>query len=261
MDVRGFITSIPYWALFSLFVIVGVLTTELGSYFGQRKFQKGNKELTAPIGTAVSATLGLLAFMLGFTFSLTAARFSDRKGLAIEQANAIGTCYLRAGLAPETQKNEVRRLLKDYTSLLLQVQSTNDVESKLNRLEDIHKLLWDQALALEEKNMLPALQSLFIASINEVINLDNERETVALVYRIPNVLWTALLLLTGMSMFAFGYQTGINGNRRISGFPLLPVAYGLVIVLIADMDSTNLRRFQVSNKPLKNLQKMMERNP
>ncbi|MFC5270359.1 hypothetical protein [Adhaeribacter terreus] len=260
MDIASFFTSMPSWALFSLFVIIGVFMTEVGSFFGRRKFNTDKQVPAVSIGTAVTAVLGLLAFMLGFTFSITASRFSDRKGLAISQANAIGTSYLRAGLIPEKQKTEVRKLLKEYTDLLLQVQSSNQVETKLNRLEEIHWLLWEQTVSLENEKMVPAIQSLFISSVNEIINVSDERKTVSLVFRIPNVLWSSLLLLTGMSMFAFGYQSGINGSRRISGFPLLPVAYALVIVLIADMDATSLSRFQVSQEPLKNLQKMMHKN-
>ena len=108
--------------------------------------------------------------------------------------------------------------------------------------------------------MNAATRSLFAASVNKVIDIAEERNTVGLVFRIPNALWSSLLLLTAMSMFSFGYQTGINGASRIFKIPILPVAYGLVIVLIADMDSTNFRRFKVSHKPLENLQKMIKRN-
>ena len=260
MDIAGFFYSLPSWVLFTFFVIVGILTTELGSFIGRRRFNQGKKEPAAPIGTAVSAILGLLAFMLGFTFSITASRYSERKGLVVSQTNAIGTSYLRAGLIPEKQRNSVRILLREYTGLLLDLQNSSYAKNKFDRIDAIHFLLWEQAESLENENMPPAIQSLFIQSVNEIINLSDQRKTVALIYRIPNVLWSALLLLTGMSMFAFGYQTGINGSRRVYEAPLLPIAYGIVIVLIADMDSLSKDRFKISAEPLENLQKMMQKN-
>ena len=260
MDIATFFTSVPSWLLLGVIVIIGMLFTELGSWLGRRKFANGIKEPAAPVGTAVSAILGLLAFMLGFTFSLTASRFSVRKSLVIAQANAIGTSYLRSSILPEKQKTEVRKLYREYTDQLVNMQNMEEPEEALPRMDEIHILLWKQTASLAQENMDSELRLLFIASVNEVIDLAAERNTVGLVFRIPNALWSALLLLTAMSMFAFGYQTGINGSRRIFRAPLLPIAFGLVIVLIADMDSTNFRRFKVSQKPLENLQKMIQRD-
>ena len=260
MDIATFFTSVPSWALFGLIVIIGMLFTEIGSWLGRRKFASGVKEPDAPIGTAVSAVLGLLAFMLGFTFSITAARFSDRKSLVISQANAVQTSYLRASLLPEKQKTTVRKLYREYTDLLVNMQDMEKPELSLPRMDEIHVLLWQQTASLPQEDIDSELRSLFTASVNEVIDLAGERNTVGLVFRIPNALWSALLLLTAMSMFAFGYQTGIHGTRRIFSAPILPIAFGLVIVLIADMDSTNFRRFKVSQEPLENVQKMMKKN-
>ena len=249
----------PSWALFGLILVIGMLTTELGSFFGRRKFNSGQKVAEAPLGTAVSAVLGLLAFMLGFTFSITAARFSERKGLVISHANAIGVTYLRAGLLPEKQKTAVRKLLSEYTDIMLKLQQEGEIEKMLDRREAIHTALWEQTVSLEKEDLDSEIRSLFISSVNEIIQLSEERKTVGLIFMIPNALWNALFLLMAMSMFAFGYQTGINGSRHTMRFPLLPVAFGLVIVLIADMDSIGFGRFQVSQEPIKNLQKMIRK--
>src|SRR5688572_12974196 len=225
MDIATFFTSVPSWVLFGLIVVIGTLTTEAGSYVGRRKFARGIKEPEAPIGTAVSAVLGLLAFMLGFTFSITASRFSDRKSLVISQANAIQTSYFRTSALPEKQKYAVRKLYREYTDLLANMQNVEEPELALPRMDEIHILLWQQTASLAKEDIDSELRSLFTASVNEVIDLAGERSTVGLVFRIPNALWSALLLLTAMSMFAFGYQTGINGTRRIFSAPILPIAF------------------------------------
>ena len=81
---------------------------------GNRPAQKSEREPEAPLGSFVGAMLGLLAFILAFTFGMTASRFDARRQLVLEESNAIGTTYLRAGLLPQTQGLEVRRLLREY---------------------------------------------------------------------------------------------------------------------------------------------------
>ena len=261
MGAANLISSIPSWALFGFLVLIGILANQAGFWWGRRQNETGLKESTAHIGTAVSAILGLLSFMLGFTFSTTSSRFAERKGLVISQANAIGTSYLRAGLLPDKQKKTIRKLYAEYTDILLKIPETENLEPLLDRRDNINLLLWEQAVSLEDEDIPPAIQSLFITSVNQIFDLTEERKTVALVFRIPDALWSALLLLNVMSMFAYGFQKGINGIRKSFGFPFLPVAYAIVIVLIADMDSTGFRRFKVSQEPLKSLQKMIRKNP
>jgi hypothetical protein len=67
----------------------------------------------------VGATLGLLAFILAFTFGLAAARFDTRRQLLLDEANAIGTTYLRAGMLPE-RGQQVRDLLRHYVAARLE---------------------------------------------------------------------------------------------------------------------------------------------
>jgi hypothetical protein len=67
----------------------------------------------------VGATLGLLAFILAFTFGLAAARFGARREALLDEANAIGTTYSRAGMLPD-RGEEVRRLLRDYVAARLE---------------------------------------------------------------------------------------------------------------------------------------------
>jgi len=259
MHIGHLVTALPSWALFGVIVVVCVIFSEIGAVIGiKRKTIKPN-EPDNVIGAAVGAMLGLLAFMLGFTFSLTEARFGERKHLVIEQANAIGTCYLRAGLIPETQKVAMRRYLKDYLEGLLKLNQQHDTTS-IARLEDIHLQMWQQATSLVNQDMDTQIRALFISSLNAVLDLAEEREIVALVFRIPDIFWVSLFLLSVFSMFSFGYQTGMSGMRRIVATPLLAGAFALVFMMIADMDSIDNRRFKISQKPLIDTLKMMKKN-
>jgi hypothetical protein len=65
----------------------------------------------------MAASLGLLAFFLAFTFGMAGSRFDDRKKLVLEEANTIGTTYLRAELLPEPHRTEIQTLLREYIDL------------------------------------------------------------------------------------------------------------------------------------------------
>jgi hypothetical protein len=72
----------------------------------------------------VGATLGLLAFILAFTFGLAAARFDTRRQVVLDEADAIGTTYLRAGMLPE-RREEIRTLLRNYVNTRLEAVGLN----------------------------------------------------------------------------------------------------------------------------------------
>lgn len=260
-DIGRALSSIPPWALFALVVVFCILVMGFGAWVGHLRFLRGVREPESPIGTAVGAILGLLAFMLGFTFSLTWSRFSSRNSLVIAQAKAIGVCYMRTSLIPEAQKQETRKLFREYIHILLGFRNTDHIEKSLARIDELHVLIWQQTASLVQEDMDSELRSLFASSVNELLSLYVERKTIALVYRIPDAIWSTLLFLAGMGMFAFGYQTGIIGIRKIFEMPLLPIAFGLVIVLIADLNTSSLqRRFRVSQKPLQDVADLMNKD-
>ena len=260
MDLAQFITSLNPLILFILIVAFCVIFSEAGSLLAHKRTKKGIKEPEAPVGTAVGAMLGLLAFMLGFTFSITASRFADRKDLIIRQANAIGTLYVRASMIPEKQKLEIRKLLHEYIDLLLNINYASPEQiSKVNaRTSKIHVGIWKQTATLVQEDMDSELRTFFSGAVNELMNIGRERKTVSFVFRVAGMLWTSLFVLTAVCMFAIGFQVGSYGTRRIFDMPLLAAAFALVIVLIADMDSTGVHHLKASLQPLKDVQELMQ---
>ena len=67
--------------------------------------------------------LGLLGLLLAFTFGMAGARFDQRKTLVVEEANAIGTAWLRTDLVPEPMRAQARDVLREYTHLRLEAAS------------------------------------------------------------------------------------------------------------------------------------------
>jgi hypothetical protein len=118
MDVANILTSMPSLVLFALVVATGMLSSWAGSWVARKRYQQVVTGPTTSASTVVGSILGLSAFMLGFTFSMTAARFSSRKELVVQQAGAIGTSFLQTSLIPEKQKLIIREQLRQYKDYL-----------------------------------------------------------------------------------------------------------------------------------------------
>ena len=259
-DIGGLFSSLNPWVLFAIIVVCYMLVMLLGGYLGRVRMMAGIKEPETSMETAAAAVLGLLAFILGFTFSLTWNKFANSNNLVIQHAKAISICYLRAGLIPEKQKVEIRKLLHEYVQLLLQIQNRN-LERMLSRVDDIHIALWRETVSLAKEDMDGELRSIFIGSANDLMSLSLERKTIALFIRIPDAIWRSLFFLAGIGMLAFGYQAGISGINKLFQLTLLPVAFGLVIVLIAELNAQDSQRhFKVTRRPLEEVLEMMKKN-
>ena len=120
MTDRGHLDFVPLWALFLLttgFVLVAI---EAGFRLGRQRAAIAEPENQSPVGTMVGASLGLLAFLLAFTFGFAASRFEVRRTVLLDEVNAIGTAWLRAGTIPEPTGTHARGLLREYASVRLE---------------------------------------------------------------------------------------------------------------------------------------------
>ena len=96
---------IPFWCFFLIVLVLGMLSVEVGYRLGKSRHVRSPDEKDAPVAAMVASILGLLAFMLAFTFSLAFSRFDNRREAVVEEANAIGTTWLRAQLLPEPYRS------------------------------------------------------------------------------------------------------------------------------------------------------------
>jgi hypothetical protein len=257
---RPFLDSVPIWAMFLVILMLVLLSIEAGYRYGTRKRKLSNGKQGAPVGSMIGATLGLLAFMLAFTFGMAASRFDARKALALEEANAIGTTYLRAGLLPEPERTDIRNLLREYVKVRVEGVETMQIGYLVKRSEDLQEQLWSKTTALSEQKPPPAFAGLFIRSLNELIELHKKRLTAALRNRIPGAIWGTLLLVTVLAMGAVGYQTGLSGARSTIAVLVVILTFSAVMFLIADLDHSLQGFLQISQQPTIDLQEAMNKS-
>jgi len=248
MIASSFIDKLPLWALLLISAIIVLGAIEIGWRLGNKKRQSSEEEKRAPIGAAIGATMGLLAFLLAFTFGMSASRFDTRKQNVIQEANAIGTTYLRADFLSQPARDEAQRLIREYTALRSGGMASVIGAAGMQKAAKIQDRLWE--IAVTEKERADTVSTgLFITTLNEMIDMDGVRVT-ALRNRIPDTIWLMLCVVTIFSMTAMGYEMGMAGARSWAVTIFLVVVFSTVIMLIADLDRPQSGLVQVSQQPL-----------
>jgi hypothetical protein len=237
------------------------LALECGYRIGKWRHAHRPDEREQPVGGMVASILGLLALVLGFTFSLAASRFEARRQTLLDEANAIGTTYLRARLLPTPERIEIESLLREYVDVRIRGIADKKAAEAIARSEAIHELLWTQAASAAEKNQASILVGVFIQSLNDVIDLHAKRVTVGIRSRIPLMVWASLFGLALIGMASVGYQAGLSTTRRSPAMLVLVLAFSVVLALIADLDRGQEGLLQVSQQALIDVQRAMQSSP
>ncbi len=249
---------LPLWVLLPAAGAVFLLVVEGGYRFGRWRHAGSPDERDTPVGAMVGSILGLLALVLGFTFSLAASRFDARRLAVLEEANAIGTTYLRTQLLPEPHGREISRLLQEYVEVRLRGVEASQFAAALSQSEVLHEKLWTEAAATAKADRGSIMTGLFIQSLNEVIDLHAKRVQVGVRSRIPWVIWLGLYGLAMVSMGAVGYQAGLSATTRSPAMLGLVLAFAVVLFLIADLDRGQEGLLQVSQQAILDLQRSMQ---
>lgn len=238
---------LPLWALLPCVFVLVLLSVEGGYRLGTRMAREEDDGDT-PLGEMIAATLGLLAFLLAFTFSLAANRYDTRRQLLLDEANAIGTTWLRAGLLPEGG-DEIRALLLQYTDVRLAAPH-GQLQESVRLSEQLQAQLWERITPIAASGKNPVIVGLFIASLNDLIDLHAKRLTASVRNRIPIAIWSALYCVTVLSFVALGYHAGLLRVRR--SLAIVPVAFtfAVVIGLIADLDRPQEGTLTIGQEPL-----------
>ena len=247
---------LPLWGLFLTIVVLVLAAIEGGYRLGSYRHRQEGRAKEAPVGAMVGATLGLLAFMLAFTFGMAASRFDTRKQLVLEEANAIGTTYLRAAMLPE-RRDEIRALLRSYVDIRLEAVRSDKVAEEILRAETTQGQLWSAATTVGLQHPDSIVVGLFVQSLNEVIDLHAKRVTAGLRNRIPGAIWAALLTIAAFSMAAMGYHAGLVGTTRSLAIIVVAVTFSAVIALIADLDRPQEGSLTVSQQALIDVRQSM----
>ena len=253
------IDLLPLWALYLVTLAVVVVAHEAGFRAGRVRAQRRDHESGTPVGGMVAAQLGLLAFLLAFTFGIATSRFDTRRQVLLDEVNAIGTVYLRAEMLPEAQQAEVRNDLREYVDIRIAVaQEGQMLHEAVARSEALQRRMWDAAMVVARQDPHSITVGLFIESLNDVIDLHTKRLNAALRTRIPMPAWMLLFSVAVLSFGAMGYQSGLSKSSRSPAMIVLAITFTAVLTLVADLDRSGKGLLRVSQLPMVELRDSMK---
>jgi hypothetical protein len=243
------------WSVLVVVSTLLLLFAEAGYRIG-RRFRRRNPDAASGHGGSIQgAVLGLLGLLLGFTFAMAVARYETRRGLVLDEANSIGTTWLRADFLPSPQRGEMKALLHDYTRHRLAVvaagKDARAFAAARREVAGFHARLWEKARAAVATDPGP-ITATFIVSLNETIDLDASRMAAGRNH-VPGAVWLLLLVVAGCGSWASGYGSGAGGPRSAFSQCVFPVLIAVVITLIVDIDRPQRGLIGVSQLPLEEL--------
>lgn len=253
--------AIPLWCFFLLALFVGLLSLECGYRLGVWRHARAKLEKEAPVAAMTGSILGLLAFMLAFTFSMAASRFDARRQAVPEEANAIGTTWLRAQLLPEPHRSEALSRITQYAEIRASKMNPRDVSGLLAESAKLQNELWSIGVEAAAKDSGSIMTGLFLQSLNETIDLHSRRVFVGLYSRIPFMIWLSLFSLTVLGMIAVGYHAGLSATERSPEMLMLMLAFAGVLYLNVDLDRAHEGMLQVSQQAMIDLHRTMLQSP
>jgi hypothetical protein len=239
-------------ALFFVACVVLLLAQEIGFRLRSVTKHDDGEEGRKQIEETRNQVAILLSLLLGFAMSMALGRFDERKKLVVDEANAIGTVYLRTSMQVEPVRSHAPALLREYVDARLAVfgsQSNPDERTAaVARSKQIQTELWNGATVAAQQSPTPITAS-YVTALNDMIDLDSTRVAVRL-NRIPGDIWALLGMLSILTSLIIGY-----GQRRrallATIVPVLTVA--IAVSLIADLDSPTSGLIQVSQQSMRAL--------
>ncbi len=194
----------------------------------------------------------LLSLLLGFTLAMALLRFDQRTELVMDEANAISTTRLRAEMLPERSREPVRELLQRYIAARVQYarsRSGQEMQRALEKSAEVQKELWREAASAAQQDR-SAVTALFIASLNESFDLKDKR-IATLENRIPGSLWFMLVFIALLTCLTVGYS---QRRRLLTSMAVPPLAIAMVMMLIADLDTSRSGLIRVRQQSIERLQ-------
>jgi len=215
-----------------------LLSMEAGMRVRARHLHAAKSDSTgfAAVHGAVFALMGL---MIAFTFSGAASRFDHRRDLIVEEANDIGTAYLRIALLPEAARGPLQDKFREYADSRLQTYRAGTdfgrVSQLLQQTAQHQSQIWKMAVEAIDHASSPPVAALILPSLNDMFDIVTTR-TAATQMHPPEAVWMMLGGLTLVCSFLVGFDLGGNVRRNWLHVLTFALLFSLTLYVIIDME-------------------------
>lgn len=235
--------------LLAAMLICMYVAYRLGHARQTRETDESRNQTTAVQGSL----LGLLALLLGFTFSLGLSRHDARATAVVDEANAIGTAWLRADFLPEATREQAKTDMKRYLRLRVEAGEVSaDQIQRRNRLitnaQSAFEDLWSAAAANAQAPGGPAAVA-YAAALNDMIDALGSRDA-AIERHVPEIVIMMLFATFLLSGAMLGYASGIAGAMPAAPVYLMMALIVILVFMIIDLDRPRRGLIEVDQSPM-----------
>jgi len=250
--------------IFAVGLAAGILILlEVGRRIGAQRIKEEGESASKGLGAIAGAIFGLMGLLLAFSFSGAASRFDARRHLVVEEANDIGTAWLRIHLLPEDAQPPMRDLFRRYLDSRIEtyrkVPDMDAVSAELARSAKLQGEIWSLAVSSSRKAEMPAAPMLLLPALNAMIDITTTRSEATRMHP-PQVIFVMLGTLTlACSLFA-GYDMASRQRLNIlhsAGFALV-LAVTVYVIIDLEYPRIGLIRMTDSDQALIDLRKSMD---
>jgi hypothetical protein len=255
-SLRDLSDSVLVLGIFLATLVVAFLSLQLGFRLG-RTYEPPKREQEGLARTMAGAAVGLLTFMLVYTFWIASSHFNQAREAVLDEAGAIGTAYMRADLLPEPYRTEIRNLLREYVDVRLDGVQSRNIDRANSRAEEVRRRIWSRTMAAREKTANPIFDEFLRHSLSRFIDLHTRRVGVQKEFNIPAIVWVALYLILALTMTSIGFHAEMTDMGKAPVIPVLVLLLSVLMFLIADLDTPQVGALKVNHWSLIELRDMM----
>ncbi len=249
-------------SLFGELLIAGTLVGLLfAAFVAGRHLGRVAEAEQEHLGVIQGASLGVLGLLIGFSFSGAMGRFSERRAIIVEEANAVSTAWLRADLLADSHRSEVKSLVAEYTTVRLDLfaaRGQKESDRAEVAVQAVQAQLWEKALTAAGDS--ESLREMVLPPLNQAFDARSERNDSSRSH-IPAAVIVVLVLSAMLSTAMISY--GQASRKQPVLYPAigLVLLIGIVIWITIDLDFPRSGLVQVSDLPLRDVLQLMAPQP
>ena len=235
----------------------------MGFLLGRRRRANTDDTAKSQSNTIQGAVIGVLALLLAFSLSMAITRYETRRQLVLDEANAIGTAYLRSKLLPEPYAAQAAGLLRQYVDNRLEFYNAGVDDERLAaanaQASQLQRQLWAIATAASTQDNRSVPAGLFTQALNDTIDLQAKR-LAATRNTVPE---TVLLLLFAVAIATaaiVGFNSGLSNQRNLFAALVLIVLVTLIIWVLIDLDRPRRGLILISQQSMIDVQQAINQD-
>lgn len=241
------------WAIMALLFLAMLGMALIGHQYGRRQLARRGDSAATGTGIVEGALFALLGLLIAFTFATSYSQYNLRRSLAVQEANAIGTAYLRLDVLPEAAREPLREKFRNYVETRLefwnQLGNKPALRQTLGKADQQQREIWSLAISSTEND--PSNRRLVLPALNQMIDITTTRFDASQRHP-PLIVFAMLFILALLCAWLIGYASA--DAERLNWIHVIGYAtmVTLTIYVIIDLDYPRygLIRLDFAQEPL-----------